>query len=916
MREYNLSGEWKFGLTPNSLKDVIVLPSTMAQAHKGEKNNKRETGYLTEKYQYSGKAYYEKWVHLLPEEVGMPVFLLLERTRMTRVWVNGVLAGQQDSLTTPHRYELTDYIKTADVRLLIEVDNANYIIAGGHLTSPDTQTNWNGIIGAITLTVCDSVRFEQVRTYYQNKENQYQVKFRYRLVNTGDAFADKISITPVAVKNFSTEKGIEEQEIMEAAQSFDVTVAAGVKEYEQVYTFTNKPQLWSEYTPVVYRFRIEIEGQAVCEVETGLRDFRANGHYFYINGNQTMLRGKHDALLFPIEGAVATTLSEWLRIMGIAKEYGVNHYRFHTCCPPAAAFEAADLLGIYMEPELPFWGTVTEEGEEGHDEKAWQYLLTEGLRMLESFGNHPSFCMMSMGNELWGSKKRIGEAIRTFREADNRHLYTQGSNNFQFVPEILPQEDFYVGVRLAAADENGENDRLIRGSYACCDAPMGHVQTNKPSTTTNYDHAIVPNDGRWEPQIPVVLHEIGQYEMYPDFHEITAYTGVMVPANLEIFRERLIAQGMGEEAEEFFYNSGMLALQCYEEELEAAHRSKYVAGYQILDLQDYTGQGTALVGILNAFMESKGLISAKEWRNYCSDSVILAEFGDYCVESGSAFTWKTALSHYRFTQPADEDWQIDYEMYLNGERIQNGRVTLLQSGCGLLEGEQTTCQLPQLEQPSVMELWMSLKQTDAQKSYRLWLYPNNRDFVLTEGKITDASGRKEAYVTRSKEQAQQYFAQGKRVLLIEENPAEWIQGMYCTDFWNFPMFRSISESKGVEIPVGTLGLLIRNTHPALSQFPSETYTTPQWYPIIEHSKCAKLPRWNRMADRPLVQVIDNVERNERLGILYEQKNDVGGLLLTSTTRLFEIQDCMQGRQYAKSLCEYILGSGLNRDLYQ
>ena len=917
MREYDLSGEWKFGLEPDLLNDVIMLPGTMAQAHKGEKNNKRETGYLTEKYQYSGKAYYEKWVYLHPEEVGRPVFLCLERTRMTRVWVNGILAGYQESLTTPHIYELTDYIATPKVRILIEVDNANYPIAGGHLTSPDTQTNWNGIIGKIRLTVYDHVRFGQVRTFYQHIDGHYQVSFRYRLYDTENEFEGKCKITPVTIKRLSDDGKPEEKEIEEQTQDFDITVRTGENVYENVYTFVHEPQLWSEYTPVVYRFRMEIEGWTVCEVETGLREFEARDHYFYINGNRTMLRGKHDALLFPIEGAVPASVEEWLKVMGIAKEYGVNHYRFHTCCPPDAAFEAADLLGIYMEPELPFWGTVPEEsGEDKQEGSQWEYLLSEGLRMLETFGNHPSFCMMSMGNELWGSKKRIGKAIQIFRKADNRHLYTQGSNNFQFVPEILPEEDFYVGVRLAAAAMDGKNDRLIRGSYACCDAPMGHVQTRIPSTTVNYDSAIMPQDGRWKPQIPVVLHEIGQYEMYPDYHEIESYTGVLKPANLEIFRERLYAQGMGEEAEEFFYNSGMLALQCYEEELEAAHRSEYVAGYQILDLQDYTGQGTALVGILNAFMESKGLISAKEWRNYCSDSVLLAEFDDYCVESGSIFRWKTVLSHYRWVQPADEKWQINWEIYIDGEMMQRGKTPLLQGGCGVLEGADTSWQIPQVTMPTVMELWLSLEQTGVQKGYRLWLYPDNRDFVLTEGRITDMTGQREAYVTRSGELASEYFRLGKRVLLIEENPREWIQGMYCTDFWNFPMFRSISESKGVDIPVGTLGLLIRNTHPALAQFPSETYTSPQWYPIIEHSKCAKLLRWERMADRPLVQVIDNVERNDRLGILYEQKNEAGGLLLTSTTRLFEIQDCMQGRQYAKSLCEYILGAGLNRDLYQ
>ena len=71
-----------------------------------------------------------------------------------------------------------------------------------------------------------------------------------------------------------------------------------------------------------------------------------------------MLRGKHDGLIFPKTGYAPTDVNEWLRVLGIAKSYGINHYRFHTCCPPDAAFTAADLLGIYMEPELPFWGTI------------------------------------------------------------------------------------------------------------------------------------------------------------------------------------------------------------------------------------------------------------------------------------------------------------------------------------------------------------------------------------------------------------------------------------------------------------------------------------------------------------------------------------------------------------------------------
>ena len=104
------------------------------------------------------------------------------------------------------------------------------------------------------------------------------------------------------------------------------------------------------------------------------------------------------------------------------------------------------------------------------------------------------------------------------------------------------------------------------------------------------------------PHIPVVSHEIGQYEVYPNFHEIEKYTGVLKARNFEVFRDRLKETGMLDWADDFFYTSGKLSVQCYKEELEAAARTKRLAGYQILDIQDFSGQGTALVGILDALI--------------------------------------------------------------------------------------------------------------------------------------------------------------------------------------------------------------------------------------------------------------------------------------------------------------------------
>ena len=121
------------------------------------------------------------------------------------------------------------------------------------------------------------------------------------------------------------------------------------------------------------------------------------------------------------------------------------------------------------------------------------------------------------------------------------------------------------------------------------------------------------NGGVLIPHIPVVSHEIGQFAVYPNFREIDKYTGVLKARNFEVFRDRLKEKGMLDQADDFFYTSGKLSVQCYKEELEAAARTKLLAGYQILDIQDFSGQGTALVGILDAFMDSKGHVTPEEW---------------------------------------------------------------------------------------------------------------------------------------------------------------------------------------------------------------------------------------------------------------------------------------------------------------
>lgn len=912
MHQYDLSGVWDFsmaqlpkGFCQRVFFDTITLPGTTSLAKKGTPNPNRETGFLTDAYAFEGQAWFHKTIYIDPDYVGMPIKLTLERTRLTTLWINGECVGSCDSLCTPHVYEVTKHITKSLVDITILVKNTDYPTKGGHLTSPDTQSNWNGITGDLKLEVFRDVYVDHIQAYPSLADKSVMLKMHLHGAKTALFTANGTVLEndeEDAIPPFQT--GITADENGVAT----VTIPLGDTVYE-----------WSEYTPALYYLHYTVDEGDFGYVSFGLREFRTNGMQFTINGKPTMLRGKHDGMIFPLTGFAPTDTNEWIRILSIAKSYGINHYRFHTCCPPEAAFTAADILGIYMEPELPFWGTITTEADENHNAEEQKYLIELGDKMLEAFGNHPSFVMFSLGNELWGNPERIAEILRHYKALDDRHLYTQGCNNFQHFPMILPEDDYFVGVRLS-------KERLLRGSYGMCDAPLGHVQTDRPSTLHSYDDVIFPPQNSTDtvnaedvkeieiqygtgvkkvqvnkgengliPTKPIITHEIGQYEVYPDFHEIEKYTGPLKARNFEIFRERLEQKGMLHQADKFFRCSGALAAACYKEEIEAVMRSEHVAGFQLLDLQDFSGQGTALVGMLDAFMDNKGLITPEEWQTFCSDCVILAKFPSYLCITDQMFVAEVVIRSNlpALLQGCTATWQMITE---NGTTIGQGTFPLTQTDPGLIEVGRIVCQMPEfVPAPIRVYLLLSITETHTINVYDLMLYP-----AIGMPKLESKSG---VVVTARIETALSALKDGTAVFFLPKEVQASIPGFYCTDFWCYPMFRDICHWMQKPVAVGTMGLCIQDDHLSLAQFPTQEYSTPQWYDIVSASDCAILDETDDTLT-PIVQMIDNFERNHKLGIVWEAK--VGrGKLLVCTSRLSSFATRPEARWLAKSLMDYV-----------
>ncbi len=873
----NLAGSWSFRLSKEKpiidgdFSDNIMLPSTVSQMKKSPVTDERSDGYLTDPYKFEGFAVYERPVNVRKAGADEELFLVMERTRTSSLWVNGEAAGTLNSLCAPHRYNITSLIKGKDDIITVMIDNVSCPVGGGHMTSQDTQTNWLGITGALYIERTKKCRFENIRIFPDIKKGGVRVTGK-----VSDAGALQLNVS---------------------VDGFPGINVCAEGETEFFYKMENA-QLWSEHDPVTYTMKISC-GDDITEIPFGIREFSTKGTEFFLNGEKIFLRGKHDGMIFPLTGAAPTDKESWLRVMRTAKEYGINHYRFHTCCPPEAAFAAADELGIYMEPELPFWGTVEEEITDGQS-----YLIEEGFRILDSFGNHPSFFAMSMGNELWGSKERLNEILGGYKKHDKRHLYTQGSNNFQFYPCVVENDDFFVGVRFS-------KERLFRGSYAMCDAPLGHIQTDAPDSDYTYDEQICPasvNDaksgggtieiqygtgvktvevdnasGEFISNVPVVSHEVGQYFMYPDYSEIEKYTGVLKPYNFEIFRERLEKAGLGNLADKYFRASGRFAAECYKYEIETALRSRKLSGFQLLDIQDFTGQGTALVGILNAFMENKGVISPEEWRGFCSERVLLGCLPGFVFAAGEKVTLPVML--YNYAAEADINPVISAELSAAPGKgyglLCNGKFK-----GGVFDMGSIEIEMPDVNVPVKTVLELNYK--DISNKYILWVYPE-----------TDISNVK---ISTGWKEAKERLAKGEKVLFMPDALPESksIEGTYCTDFWNYPMFRSISESMEKPVPVGTLGLLVDRDSPALAEFPSEIYSTAQWYDAVTDSRAAVL---DGTGIDPIVRTIDNCERNHSLGDIFEAESG-GGSLLVCTLRLDKKTDSLPCRQLLKSLYDY------------
>lgn len=892
----SLEGNWGLqldtagtGIAPDwltkSCTDSLFLPGTTDMGKMGTYNTDMTlTTGLSREYVFEGKALYTKQIRIPEEWDGTSVRLVMERTKPTTIWIDGKEVGANNDISTAQQYDLSSYLFPGTHTVAILVDNGKQAVpekvyGSSHAYSASTQTNWNGIIGDFYLESAPLCGIDEIQLYPDVAKKVVTARVTLRNPDKG---------VGKGILSFYAEAWNTDKQHKTPVQTVEVDWTKPEQELE--LALGDKALLWSEFTPALYRLSVSLKTDQSVDTEQatfGLRDFKTKGRQFTMNGKTTFLRGKHDACVFPLIAHTAMDVETWRHYFQVAKQYGINHYRFHSWCPPEACFEAADIEGIYLQPELPIWGNIDID-----DTELCDYLLKEGRNLHRAYSNHASFVMFGLGNEMSG-EEGLAMLIQTFKKEDNRHIYASGSNNYLGFKGKQADEDYFTTCRVGREDDKQFNTHA-RASFSFADAyDGGYLNHTYPNSEMDFSSANALCD------VPIISHETGQFQVYPNYEEIKKYTGVLKPRNFEIFKKRLEEAGMIDQAHDFMMASGKWSALLYRADIEMNLRTPEWGGFQLLDLQDYPGQGSAYVGILDAFMESKGLIAPEEWRHFCSEVVPLFCTEKFCWTNDEALTGEVEIANYSESDLNGK--QLSWVLTDSKQQVLDKGVLPLQVKQGELAKVGTLKPaIASVRKAEKVTLALSIDGTPYRNDYSLWIYPAADKEVVPSEDIC---------VTDDLDAHLKYLTEGGKVLWFpskDKHKDQTVGGLFQTDYWNYRMFRTICENLDRPVSPGTLGILTDPGHPALADFPTEFHTNWQWFPIIKQSYPMIL---DRLSDdyRPIVQVIDNVERNHKLGLLFEFK--VGnGKLLVCMSDLKAVQDKPEARQFYRSILEYMESS--------
>lgn len=871
MNAFDLSGTWRCetgeGCAPAQLPGTLDTNGighadlTAAPWHPDENVNDALASQdviatrLTRRHTYEGAAVFTRALSFVPP-VGKRVFLFCERTHRLSLRVNGqeVPPFLPASLSTPVLFELTGLLTGRD-ELALTCDNRypgwpHDDIVFSSAATDETQTNWNGVIGELSLRVEEPVFIHALRAYPRGDaldvwlEISADRAFQADVAVTSDALTTPVSITAQGGPGFSS------------VALRGLPLRADVRR-------------WDEGEGNLYALTASL-GDAVKTVSFGVRTFCAQNGRFVLNGRPLFLRGETNCAVFPETGHPPTDVTSWQHILAVYQSYGVNCVRFHSHCPPEAAFIAADETGMLMQPELSHWNP--RNAFSSPESRAYYRAELEGvLRML---ANHPSFVMLTLGNELHMNEDGQAFAdslLALARSIDPTRLYAAGSNNHYGARGPHPADDFYAACCCRA--------HALRATSS----PMtGWLNERCPDLRTDYAPAM--RAIRAVSDQPVLSFEVGQYEVLPDFDELAAFRGVTRPDNLQLIRSRVEAASLLPRWRTYVEATGELALRCYRAEVEAALRTEGLSGLFLLGLQDFPGQGTALVGMMDSHLSPKPYAFAQPERfaRFFTAVLALVLLPRLTYTARETLEAGVRMANYgRQTLGGVPVWTLE-----GGGVSLRGTLPCAHAACGAVTDlGSISVPLDGIKKAARLTLTVSL--CGHENSYAVWVYPD-------EPAVCPES----VYECRTLDsRALQVLQWGGRVFLAPDSTQEALPhsicGQFSTDFWSVGTFPA---------QAGGMGLLIDAAHPVFASFPTDAHTDFQWWPMASR-RAVILPEALQSL-RPIVTLMDSYAYLRPMAQLLECRCG-GGRLLFSSLGLHHLTQYPEARALLFSIYRYM-----------
>ena len=740
-----LAGKWEVRLDPGSetIKNCaagitttgwIHLPGSLAENGYGCKTIGSDFGILTPEFKYIGKAWYSREIEIPNKWKNKEVELFLERVLWeSRVYIDEKELSKQDALGSPHVHSLGN-LSPGKHKLTILVDNEMIHNIGdkGHGYGEYTQIIWNGVVGRMEMIAKDPVHIKRVRTFSDIQNNTLKIE-----INLNQYPADEVylnyEIFSVNNHNLILE-GIEKLHSENSITSVLTIQTNG------------KLQKWSEFNPETYRLKLMLNTAACSdefETEFGFYEVSHNGTKILMNGKPVFLRGNLDCVHFPLTGYPSCKVEDWERIFRVYKNYGLNHARFHSWCPPEAAFKAANRLGIYLQAEasiwIDWWMSVdnTERGRPemntrgfpkglGYDPPRDSFVVAEMNRVVDFYGNHPSFTLFCFGHELGNSNfETMKKWIADLKKRDNRRLYAVST------ARTITEVDDY------AATHNIQGVGRTRGLNGA---------------RTNWDFEETYS----KMNIPVIAHEIGQWPVYPRWTEIEKYTGVLKARNLEEFKVQAEKNGIAAQNEDFVKASGALNQIMYKYETESFLRTKSCAGVQLLSMQDYPGQGEALIGWLDTHWDSKNITTPDKFREHFSCTVPLLRMEKFVWQNNEIFSAQAQIAHHgEESLVATCTWKITCKNdsilatgFFPGKKLNLGSLNNL----GNIDFD-----LKNIKKAEKLKVSIEVLETDFKNTWDFWVYPS---------KIPEADEKDILIVDEISDEVLNNLENGAKVLVV------------------------------------------------------------------------------------------------------------------------------------------------------